>query len=259
MRPVNPNEYTSALEQELAPRIKQLLDRTSPTRGENEPVGFTTSEVRDAVLNVIKQLRPGATNVPTGPVQAASRINVGAKQRDTEGVIRQIEKIHSKQVGTAGSICITLVGEAHQDLQGKATVDQDRARSLLKEMTTNGRLAFTDVLVLERDHEKRYKPYPQPFAPDSVLESNIPRTISQILEQGLDRDQRDIVLAGYLFLVIAGGDQSTVDTVVLLRGSLHAGFLDRFEYFAKTTTNVTGIDWVGRRPRQLVMVDSLVS
>jgi hypothetical protein len=250
--------YTAQIERALATQIAELQKRPrGAQRGPTEPVGFTNSDIRKAVLNALQALRPTATNVPAGPEQKAERIDIGAKRRSAESVTEELEKIYTKQAGTTGSISITVIGEAHKNLDGTETADQDRGRALLQQMINNGRLAATSIVVLERDMELYYKPYPQPFAPSSVLESDIPRTGAGTLEQGLDREQRDLVLAGYLFLVLAGGDQSTVERVVVFRGSLHTTFLDSFEYFAKTAATVTGIDWVSRRPRRLGKVDPL--
>ncbi|GAA0935383.1 hypothetical protein [Virgisporangium aurantiacum] len=253
-------DHRRAAPQKLAARIKELRNGT-PGVGNlrGGAVGFGNSEVRDAVLTIIKEMLPTATNVPTGPVQAAARIKVGANRRDADGIATEVEKVYAKQVGTAGAICVTLVGESHQHLDGSLTADHDRAKTLLTFMTTGGRLDATGVVLLERKMEARYKPYPMPFAPNSMLETEVPRTGGGTLEAGLDLEQRDYVLAGYLFLTLAGGDQSTIDNIVVFRGSRHVEFLDKFEYFAKTAANVTGVDRVARRPRTLVFADSLLA
>jgi hypothetical protein len=257
MLPLAATVYTSALEQALAPQIKRLLDRTSIFRDENTPVGFSTADVRQAVRDVVRELKPAATNRPAGPAMKAELRPLGGAYRQADRFIDWLEDNHQHQSATPGSITIAMVTEAHYDLQGKETADQKRARELLSAATAAGRLSFLDLIVLERDHEKMYKPYPPNLRP-VVSESNIPKTISTVLEQGLTREQRDLILAGYLLLVLAGGNQATVDTVMVLRGEEHTEFFHKFEYLAYNERAYTELDWVARRPRMLVTVKSLV-
>ena len=67
--------------------------------------------------------------------------------------------------------------------------------------------------------------------------------------------KHSIVVAGYILLCLASGNQTTNDLVIIFFGERHKDILEQFEYIAGHGGR-TGVDWVEKRPRTLSVIRS---
>jgi hypothetical protein len=61
-----------------------------------------------------------------------------------------------------------------------------------------------------------------------------------------------LLVAGYVYLCIAGGAQNAIDKVLLVYGAEHAEIMSSFEYFVQHTTAT----WLKKRPRTEMLIPS---
>lgn len=112
----------------------------------------------------------------------------------------------------------------------------------------NGGLAPT-MVVFERGMA-----YPSPRITGHIArETNLTTANAGDFGLGLSPSQRSMVVAGYLVLCLAGGDQNNIDKVILFYGEEHRDIiLNYFEYFAAHTQ----ADYLKKRIRTLLMIRS---
>jgi hypothetical protein len=258
MRLAATKTYNEILHKELAATIaenKSNLEAKRYGKPGTGKVGFSDKEVREAVLAAVRTMLPAATNKSIAAAQTPTMPALAKPAASTVDAITGA--LQTAFTRAAGTVTLVVVGESHQARDAEDAEDQTRAKALLDKMVEHSPLAATTLVVLERDLELRYKPYPSSFAPQSAMEVALTEDYDTTLQQGLSKLQRSTVIAGYVLLCLAGGDQNTVDTVVLFLGELHADALTEFEYFAKGATGASGIDWVAKRPRMLLSFSSI--
>jgi hypothetical protein len=85
-------------------------------------------------------------------------------------------------------------------------------------------------------------------------ESN-PVRESDIIKYGYTNKQRSALIAAYIFLSVAGGDQGADDRVLVFFGEEHLDLLEYFEYFVR---NSYMIPWVNKRKRNYGIIASHV-
>lgn len=237
-------------------RIRRAIENRTAAKAYGkpapEPETFADKEVRELVLHAIRTLRPVAANVPGAQAKQPRQVDLGAVGAGP--VMDQMSGVYGQQ--RPGDISLAWIWESHDSQQ-----DEARAQALIPEMVPQGRLSAVNVLVFERGLAAKHRPFPPNLLPTVVREEDLTTvtdlTPRELLPEALSRVQRNIVVAGYLLLALAGGDQREIANVVTIFGERHDGLVGEFEYLAKAT-NVTGIDTIGKRPRGHVTVASHV-
>ncbi len=142
----------------------------------------------------------------------------------------------------AGQITTVFVGETHTPQR-----DLTRGQSLIDQMI--GDPSARGLIVLERGMTYMT----QGFGSTVALETNLTDSSAQPnLGFGLTAKKRSLVVAGYVFLCVAGGNQIAHDRVLLLCGENHSDIVKGFEYFVTHTT----LTWMAKRPRSHHIIDS---
>jgi len=207
----------------------------------------TDKTVRKAVMKTIEDLKPADEVVPGNPVDAEKTV-IGSPK--TNNVLSAVQRIYNGQ--GAGSISITLLGETHNN-----QADTARANALIAQMAA-GNLTPT-FLIQERGMTY---PWPNPYGGAIAREQNLTTVPAGNFGLGLTSAKRSMVVAGYIFLCLAGGPQvqtpapvtNVIDKVFLFYGENHKDILDQFEYFARHST----ANWLQNRSRNLVLARSSV-
>jgi len=226
----------------------QIAQGTYAQELSNQGAGIGTDKaVRKAVINTIEALKPADQVVPGNPVEAVKTI-VGSPK--TNNVSSAIQKVYNGQA--AGSISITLCGETHNN-----QADTARANALIAQIAAG---TFTPTfLIFERGMTYAL---PAGFGGAIARETNLTTVPAGDFGLGLTSAQRSMVVAGYIFLCLAGGPQvntpapvlPVIDKVFLFYGENHKDILDQFEYFARHST----ANWLQNRSRNLVLIRSSV-
>jgi hypothetical protein len=201
------------------------------------------SVVSKAIIQTIQDLLPNAINKPIGsdidaviPPDAAAKFNKA---------LSTVKKIWDPQ--TAGSISIVLCGEAHDDAS-----DQERAKTFITEMGNGG---LTPSLVI---FERGMSYSTQVINCDKAIETDMTtstlRAPSVDFGLGLSGEERDMVIAAYILLCVAGGNQNDIDKVFVFFGENHKAILKWFDYYARHSA----ADWVQKRNRNLLTIRSSV-
>lgn len=119
---------------------------------------------------------------------------------------------------------------AQQQVWDKSAQDRSRAETL--QYYVRGSKLAVDMVFLERGMI-----YPK--VPNEVREE-------AILKDGFKIKQRSALVAAYLFLCVAGGDQTGDDRIIIFFGAEHADVLTAFEHLVLKSTQVP---WVRKRKR----------
>jgi hypothetical protein len=234
----------------------QVLQRTYADELFKQGAGVGTNKaVRKAIMNTIETLKPAPAEVLGKPVEAEKTVVASVQ---TDKVLAAIKKVHDSQY--AGYISLIVVGETHE----KCPVDIQRTNDLIAQIGAQGGLTPT-FLIYERGMN-----YAQPQGVAAIAqETNLTTVLAGNFGLGLSAVQRSMVVAGYIFLCLAGGEQfetvppavqnqpppqpqPVIDKVILFYGENHKDILDCFEYFARHST----ANWLQNRPRQLVLIKS---
>ena len=147
-----------------------------------------------------------------------------------------------------------LSGKALGDAQrfwDASLEDRNRAQGLLN---LTGGVAFPTpaLTIFERGMTGTYT-VPAGVATTIGREDNMTApTGSPTAGQALNDESRSMAAAGYIFLSVAGGNQSLHDRVLVFYGENHSDLLNHLEYFASHTS----IDWVAKRPRSYLIIPS---
>ncbi len=216
-------------------------------------------------------------NIPAGPAIPPTSITIPKDQANDANVLARLQQISATQA--PGSIFLTLFCEAHRKPN-----DQARARTLLAQMSNS--VPFQPTFsVFERTLKETYNPALAKMAvdelnltiaapqedPDPILQNIIVadtfqpplRTnISNValraigsevwFGEGLTKRQRSMVVAGYILLCLASGDQTHTDKVIVFFGEEHEDILNHFETLAGTLA-----PYVQGRTRTFLIVKSL--
>jgi hypothetical protein len=197
------------------------------------------ADVSGAILKAIQALLKTPEHVPT----AAEREPVVIDQKaDAEDVLKRMRSLSERQ--PPGSLLLTVVGETHRN-----DYDSERARTLIGAITDDEPSA--SLIVFERGMTY---PHPASDAP-VVTEESLTSHQGINFGLGLHIEQRSMVVAGYLVVCLASGDQRSADRVVLFYGERHADILSQyFDYFARHTS----ASHLLRRERTFLLVRSSV-
>lgn len=178
----------------------------------------TDSAVSAAIMRTINDLLPPATNIPTGPDVDAVVVD---HKPDTTKAIQDVQHLYNSQ--PAGSSSLVILGEMHTNHQ-----DNQRALDFINAIN-NGTLNVDNV-VFERGMN-----YPTPANGNIIRESNLTTASGGNFGWGLSRKQRSMVVAGYLVLLHAGGNQQDINRDLLFYGELHMDIFTYYDYFARHT------------------------
>jgi hypothetical protein len=178
----------------------------------------TDSAVSGAVLKTINNLLTAATNVPAGPDVIATDVDHKA---DTQKALADVQRLYDNQL--AGSSSLVLLGETHNDHR-----DNQRALAFIGDID-NGNLNVTNVVF------ERGMAYPAPNNGNIIRETNLTTVAGGDFGWGLSGKQRSMVVAGYLVLLHAGGNQQDTNCDLLFYGELHRDIFKYYDYFARHT------------------------
>jgi len=205
-------------------------------------VPVSDSIVLTGTLKVIEDLiaaNPAAINKANPPAQDPTKVTGSSPK--SKNVIADITKLYTQQV--IPSLSLSLLGEDHNNAD-----DATRATDVIQGVAAATITAT--LLVFERGMAAKY-PIPGVAQP-IVREENLTTVVAGDMGLGLTKSQRSVVVAGYIFLLLAGGDQHTIDKVILFYGENHNDILTSFEYFVRHTT----CSWVQNRPRTMMFFRS---
>jgi hypothetical protein len=251
---INPDEYAQA-----------LLD--------NAIVGGSDQRVQQVVITAITELLQAypPVNAPGGAIQQPQIIRFQNPpdqddgSLDTDAAITAIRQVYTNQ--QAGSISLSFCSEAHDCQQ-----DMLRARAICAAMDYQnaGRGVLVPTLsILERGMIEKYTvTFEAPNQPTSLAKEeelgvaldNVNNTTKDF-GKGLTRKQRDLVLAGYIFLCVASGNQANTEKVFVIFGENHVYSTDQSDIPAQfeALARWPGLaDWVQRRPRTILKIPSYV-
>jgi len=191
------------------------------------------SKLLQNVLTVVGSQILNTTHKPTGG-NVSSENTWGA----SKNAVKHVASAHMAVVG--GGISISFVGETHGNQKDQSTV-----ASLL------GGHANSDLIVYERGlHTGFGGVYGAPVvATNTAREEDL--TTSYGISWGLNNfgvtpKPRDIVVAGYMVLCVASGNQNNPARILLFFGENHVGILHQFEEIAGTVA-----PWILKRKRLL--------
>jgi hypothetical protein len=200
----------------------------------------TDKAVRKAILDTLTSASPVAINAPQG-LDVDPEKEVGSSPH-TSHVVSDVEKIY-RGLGES-SISLVVCGEDHTD-------ERDHARAEFLIGAIAGGTIAPSIVLFERGMTYTTNG----LACHLVRETNLTTAPAGDFGLGLSKSQRSMVVAGYMLLCVAGGDQSTIDRFFLFYGENHMDILTHFEYFVRHTSAT----WVQRRPRNLFQIRSHVS
>ncbi len=132
-----------------------------------------------------------------------------------------------------------------QEWYAKSKSDQERGAQLKLLAQGGAQFPKADLVLLEK---KLRNFYPN-NAEDVHEESLFPNL------ESLSARKRSRIIAAYLFLCFAGGDQSKQDRVLILIGENHVDIFEHLERFIQESTAIT---WVKNRPRTYLTIPSHV-
>jgi len=202
-----------------------------------DPTKLDATQASSAVLQIIKDLTPTkVSNKATGKNLEASFRQI--QDSSLEAASAAMKELHQNQ--GIGSISITLVGETHKNEEdtnrGEALVDQIFDKTLVP-----------TYVIVERDL-KYQTPYDK-----GLLESQLYSVyLGKDFSTAFSIKQRSMVIAAYLLLCLAAGDQNTIDKVVLFFGEEHQDIFTYFENYCQS------FDWICKRPRTYLLIPSHV-
>jgi len=206
-------------------------------------LGTAAAPARQHVLKAIDQLqakiKPG--NKPVGDSSVAPR---------HEPVLSGQHSLHLQmtmgQAGRnlgAGGIALVLLTEDHDHGE-----DKKRGRSVIAEVHSMFALEPT-AIVLER---KIGYYVPKGFTGITIDEDDLTTSGGMKYGHGMGLHVRSVVIAGYVFLCLAVGDQKSQEKILIFFGENHKDILEHFEYFVQNSA----ADWVKLRPRSYTFIPS---
>jgi len=183
---------------------------------DNHAAAGSDREVTAAVMITINNLVTAATQIPRGPdIDAVNKDH----NADTASSIAAVQKLYASQ--TAGFNSLVLLGEKHDDAQ-----DHQRAIDFINAI--NNLTLNPTAVVFERGMT-----YTAPANGNIIRETNLTTVSSGDFGLGLSRKQRSMVVAGYLVLLHAGGNQQDINRDLLFFGDNHQDIFNYFDYFSR--------------------------
>jgi hypothetical protein len=124
--------------------------------------------------------------------------------------------------------------------------DQARAQQLI--LLARGGMRFApDLIIVEKGLQYDIAVHERTVIKEETIMNN--------LQNEFTNEHRSMALAAYIFLCVAGGDQTTSDRILIFIGERHKDIFDYFDDFALRSQT---IPWVRRRPRTYLLLPSHV-
>lgn len=125
-------------------------------------------------------------------------------------------------------------------------LDQARAKALI--LLANGAMRYLpDLMIMEKGLQYDVANHGRTVIKEEDIMNN--------LQNEFTADHRSAALAAYIFLCVAGGDQSGSSRILIFMGERHKNVFEFFEAFAQHSQV---IPWIKRRPRHYLLVRSNV-
>jgi hypothetical protein len=214
-------------------------------------VAIPPKSMRNAVLAAISELMPARTNEPTG----ADVARITPHNGNANNALTLIRNLYGGQ--GAGSISLTLLGEAHDNNN-----DVQRGQAVIAAVDTGNpapTLTFYERYLNNGEQNPTTRlngPYPWPTAGHYTGRNVSELSLSyasgaRFFGDQLNIEGRSMLVAGYLVLSTGGGDQHQTDRVLLFFGSQHADILEKYEQYAKLYA-----PWILKRARTYLIINS---
>jgi hypothetical protein len=188
-----------------------------------------------SVAGVVSSQILNTTNKPTG-ADTASDDTWGASKNG----VKHVATAHTNIA--PGTISITFVGETH-----KSGEDMNTANDILRNHSN------ADLIFYERGLHTTV--YPGPTVATSIVrEEDLTTSFGDDWGKrnfGVSPDKRDTVVAGYLVLCVASGNQNMSPKIIMLCGENHVGVLHYFNEIASRAA-----PWLLKRTRKLHFIKS---
>lgn len=152
------------------------------------------------------------------------------------------------ELDSVAPIDITARNKAHSDEQdwfNNSKLDQERGTQLKLLAQGGAQFPQADLVLLEKKLREFY-----PFNEADLYEEQLFPNL-----ESLNAKKRSEIIAAYLFLSLADGDQSKQDRVLILIGENHKDIPDHLEEFVQKSTAIT---WVKNRLRAYLNIASHV-
>ncbi|MEL6140884.1 MAG: hypothetical protein AAFU67_04630 [Bacteroidota bacterium] len=201
---------------------------------DNHVSSGSDSAVAKAVLTTIHNLIKDPTHIPDG-----GEVDPLRKNLDPNGAraLVEVEALYGQQ--PVRSTSLSLLGEDHNN-------QEDHIRALAFIAAINQGKILPTVVVFERGMN-----YPSPQNVIIVRETNLTTAYGVDFGFALTAKQRSMVIAGYLVLIAASGDQMDINKFLLFFGANHKDMLDQYQYFARHTA-----DYLLKEIRFLYFIES---
>lgn len=254
-------DATRALERldEIIPTLKITADKPG-TGLQNYKLFKTQPDVNVAISSL-----QGASNAGSGSITIAIIGEQHAYREPKPGELPfSVEPLLIKQLGKAAATEMVL--EIKEDEMG----EQAFAKAMAKHMRARADWDVADQDRQRAEHLMRLAEGGGVFGNPSMILIERKLSHNQVLqkleaiheEDVLPRCEesstpvgRSIALAAYIFLCVAGGNQTEKDLILVFIGSRHADMIDIFEEFVSKSKTIT---WLGSRPRHHVVIPSFV-
>lgn len=201
--------------------MQLLSELTYATALEKNRIGSTTDRVaKRGLIKTIDQLLPESceTQADARPKdQPDAMIETASQHTTTEDIIADIQAMQRAQ--TPGSVSITLIGVNYRSVD-----DHTRAHSIISAIRAD--TLHPTLMVFERDLDYGNARINCPM----IHEESLTTSREGNFGRGLTRAQRCMVVAGYVHLCLAAGDQAGIDHVMLFFDAHQAGILSEFKY-----------------------------
>ena len=202
--------------------MQVLSELTYATTLEKNRIGCTTDRVaKRGVIKTIDQLLP-STDLDLDDVETTSIIEKACPHTSTADIIADIQAMQAAQ--ESGSISITLIGVNYRSAE-----DHARAHAIISAIRTDN--LHPTLMVFERDLAYGSAKIACPM----IHEESLTTSREGNFGRGLTRAQRCMVVAGYVQLCLAAGDQAGIDHVMLFFDAHQAGILEEFKYLLEHT------------------------
>jgi hypothetical protein len=201
--------------------MQLLSELTYATALEKNRIGSTTDRVaKRGLIKTIDQLLPESreTQADAPPrVQPDTMIETASPHTTTADIIADIQAMQRAQ--PPGSVSITLIGVNYRSAD-----DHARAHSIISAIRAD--TLHPTLMVFERDLDYGAAHINCPM----IHEESLTTSREGNFGRGLTHAQRCMVVAGYVHLCLAAGDQAGIDHVMLFFDAHQAGILSEFKY-----------------------------
>jgi hypothetical protein len=197
--------------------MQLLSELTYATALEKNRIGSTTDRVaKRGLIKTVDQLLPNGIE-PLPEAVSERLIEKASPNTSTEEIIAEIQAMQAAQA--PGSVSITLIGVNYRSID-----DHTRAHAIISAIRAD--TLHPTLMVFERDLSYGTARINCPM----IHEESLTTSREGNFGRGLTRAQRCMVVAGYVHLCLAAGDQAGIDHVMLFFDTHQAGILSEFKF-----------------------------